>query len=333
MYAHLHVLSGRKIWILRFALFIACLLFAQGMARGAVEPVGKAEGLTGTVQVERQGKTSAAKTGDPVFLGDRWKTLAESGLEIVFLDQSRVKMTAGTTLEITEYLYKPDEKTRQGLLSMVSGKARFVVQDLQEFKDKRFRVQTQTAVVGTRDTDFAVWVVDENHTKAYCIQNSITFQDKGLIGAGVILTPNMVSEVQGLNAATRPRFATGAEQRQFMRGIEAIGGENAPKVGRGKTARGEGSNGGTGDGSSGPTVPGAAPGFSTSTTLGTTTTLATTTTVAAPFKVVTSSTTSSTTTTTTTTTTTSTTTTRPTLPPPPTVPGTATRGGATRAPF
>lgn len=325
MYAHLHVLSRRTNRSLLIAALTVCLLFLHGMALGAGEPVGKTDALTGTVQVEREGKTLSAKQGDPVYLGDRWKTRDASSLEIVFLDGSRVKMTAGTTLEITEYLYQPDEKNRQGLLSMVSGKARFVVQDLQEFKDKRFRVQTQTAIVGTRDTDFGVWVLSEKHTKVYCIQNSVSLQDRGLVGPAVILTPNMVSEIRGLNAATRPRFATRTEQRDFMTGIETVGGQAAWQPDKGEEGGGEGSSGGTEGGAGAPdSLPDAFGGTTT-----TTTTLATTTTVAAPFSVPSTSTTTSTTTTTTTTTT-STTTTRPTLPPPPTIPSDFRGGNAAR---
>ena len=96
----------------------------------------------------------------------------KASVELGFLDNSHVKMAPDTVLEITEYLYKPQEKKRQSLLSMASGKARFLVQELQDFKQKRFQVQTQTAIVGTRDTEFIVSVLQvggQVTTEVYCI--------------------------------------------------------------------------------------------------------------------------------------------------------------------
>ena len=119
-------------------------------------PAGRIEILRGTVNFERAGKLEALKAGDHVFIKDRIITGPESAAEIVFADKSRMKIAADTDLEITGYLYNPAERIRQGLISLISGKARFAVEDLQEFNDRRFRVQTRTAIVGSRDTDFIV---------------------------------------------------------------------------------------------------------------------------------------------------------------------------------
>ena len=156
MFAHIRVLAGRSPRRFIFVLAAALLLLVARQVSAASEPVGKADILTGTVTFERAGKQDVLKPGDPLFLKDRIQTGASSSAEIVFVDLSRMKLAANTNLEITEYLYNPAEKTRQGLVSLTFGKARFAVQDLQDFRDKRFRVQTRTAVVGSRDTDFIV---------------------------------------------------------------------------------------------------------------------------------------------------------------------------------
>ncbi len=139
-----------------FFLVAAISLLAAHELWAAPEPAGRAEILTGTVTVERDGKPEALKAGDPVFVKDRIITGPESSAEIAFVDLSRMKLAANTDLEITGYLYDPGEKTRQGLISLTFGKARFAVRDFQEFRDKRFRVKTGTAFVGSRDTDFIV---------------------------------------------------------------------------------------------------------------------------------------------------------------------------------
>ncbi len=199
----------------------------------ASDAVGKADVLNGSVFVDREGRTTAAKPGEPVFLRDKWQTKGESSVEIVFLDESRVKMTSNTVMEITEYLYSPSEKTRQGLLSMMSGKARFVVQDLQDYKDKRFRVQTQTAVVGTRDTDFVVrvrpeapkdTVCKEQLVEALCLENVVQTGSREYPDKPVIMTANMFTQVCGRNLPTPVRFATPAERSEMIGGVESMSG-------------------------------------------------------------------------------------------------------------
>ena len=319
MHVHVQFLRMGGIWAVLLCL-VACL--AAQPVLGAGEPVGKAEQVSGTVQVVRGGKTEIVKTGAPVVLQDRWQTKENSSVEIVFADGSRVKMAANTVLEITEYLYKPAEKTRQGLLSMVSGKAGFVVQDLQDFKEKRFRVQTQTAVVGTRDTRFGVWVVDELLTRAICTENVIVMWNRGMVGAPVLLTANMVSEIYGQKPPTPPRFATPSERLEFLKGLESLSGEAAATTTKGKSGSGTGTGTGTGTTSGTTTTVPSGVTAGAGNVAVTTTTMPTTTTVASTTSSTSTSTTSTSTSTTTTTTTTSTTTTtRPTLPKPPGPPG------------
>jgi hypothetical protein len=194
--------------------------------------VGKVASIHGTVQVEREGRSQTAKEGDRVYLLDRWRTQPESGVELVFLDDSRVKLAPNTVLEITEYVYKPEEKTRQSLVSMVSGKARFLVQDFQDYKERRFRVQTQTAIVGTRDTDFIVNVKAKPEIndvckdlaiEAFCIENAIVIHTRNLEEKHVVITANMLSQVCGMNPPTPPRFVTAVERQRLLRGLEQVG--------------------------------------------------------------------------------------------------------------
>ncbi|MFP5214217.1 MAG: FecR domain-containing protein, partial [Acidobacteriota bacterium] len=190
-----------------FRLSLILLVLAARVVLAATEPVGKVDLVSGEVALEREGGSQAARPGDSTFLGDRIKTGKDGSIEIVFLDSSRVKLAPNADLVINEYLYKPQDKTREGLLTVASGKARFLVQDLQDFKDKRFRVQTQTAVVGTRDTDFAVSAEPGGVTRALCVENVILMSTGGLSGPSVLLTANMISQVTGRNAPTPPRFA------------------------------------------------------------------------------------------------------------------------------
>jgi hypothetical protein len=241
MSAHIRVLAGRSPRKSIFALAAAVLLLAASQLRAAPEPAGKADILTGTVTVERAGIQDVLKPGDPLFLKDRIQTGAGSSAEIVFADSSRMKLASNTSLEITEYLYNPAEKTRQGLISLTSGKARFAVQDLQDFRDRRFRVQTRTAVVGSRDTDFIVAFdpqVPGGLLSALCLEYSIIVFSLDFPDKPALLTANMISQVYGLNLPTPPRFATAAELAGLLSELEQMLNTHIPPPGPPRTTTG-----------------------------------------------------------------------------------------------
>lgn len=232
MHAYIQLLrkASSKKWPALLLFFF--VYFAVPAALAAGEPVGKVDTISGTVEIERQERVQPSMAGDPVYLQDRVHTRADSSAELLFLDNSRVKIAPNTVLEITEYLFNPDEKTRDGLFTMISGKARFLVQDLQAYKEKRFRVQTQTAVVGTRDTDFLVNVRPESEideeckeslVEAFCVENAVVMFNRDFPDKRVVLTANMLSKVCGRNLPALPRFATPRERQGLLKGVEQIG--------------------------------------------------------------------------------------------------------------
>ncbi len=212
-------------------LTVAMFMVTAHRSWAAQEVAGLAGIVAGTVTVERAGMQETLKAGDPVFVKDRILTGAGSSAEIALVDRSRMELAADTSLEITQYLYNPAAKIRYGLISLSFGKARFSVQDPEEFNDRRFRVLTGTAVVGSLDTDFVVAydrelprdeVCREGLANALCLENSILvfsleFQDKP-----ALLTANMISQVCGPNLPTPPRFATGAELARLLSGLDRI---------------------------------------------------------------------------------------------------------------
>ena len=212
-----------------FAASAIAFLLAALQVWAEPEPAGRVEILRGKVTFERAGKLEALKARDPVFIKDRIITGPESAAEIVFADNTRMKIAPDSALEITDYLYNPAEKIRQGLISLISGKARFTVEDLHEFNDRRFRVQTRTAIVGSRDTDFIVAydpeqprdeVCREGLSAALCLENSIIVISLEFPDKPTLLTAKMISQVCGANFPTPPRFATPAELARILAGLD-----------------------------------------------------------------------------------------------------------------
>ena len=139
-------------------LLIACCWVVPPATDAANEAVGNIASFTGTLTVKRAGESLPAEVGQEIHLLDRLQTGADSRAEIVFVDESRVRMAPDTILEITEYLFQPDQKKRQSMISLWTGKARFLVSELVDYMQKGFEVQTPNGTAGVRGTDFIVEV-------------------------------------------------------------------------------------------------------------------------------------------------------------------------------
>ena len=211
---------GKSIFLISFVFF----LFSAVNGWCQQEPVGNAYAVSGTAYVEREGKRAPLNQGDPVFLKDVIHTGDKSSVEIVFPDESQVKVSEKTDLEISEYLYNPSEKKRDGLISMASGKARFAVQDLGEFMFKPFRVQTPTAIAGTRGTGYVVsYDKKKRRTEIFCIEHSIMVFSTAFPDKPVACQDNQITWVDSGTLPTSPRDATSAERTKAMSGVEKLG--------------------------------------------------------------------------------------------------------------
>lgn len=190
---------------------------------------GNAAFIKGDVFMEREAGQTALTQGEPVFVSDAIRTGADSSAEVVFVDGSRMRLAENTSVEITDYRYDPEEKIRYGLLSLPHGRARFAVRDFEEYADTRFRVQTKTALVRSRDTDFIVASLPEaaadavcrgGLVEALCLEHSILVFGNDFVDKPVVLIPDMISRVCGQNLPTPPRFITPNERTSILQGLE-----------------------------------------------------------------------------------------------------------------
>jgi len=216
-------------YILLVMATLASGLVAARRSRAANEIAGKAEKVTGTVIL---GDDRRLNAGDLIFAMDRISTGKDGSAEIVFIDGSRMKLAAETSLKITAYKFDPKEKIRYGIVWLSFGKVRFAVLELDDFNDRRFRVQTETAVAGSLDTDFIVAYEREIQrdeicrnglTTALCIENSIILSSTGFQDKPTSLSSYMLSQVCGAGLPTPPRFITSAELARISTGLEQIG--------------------------------------------------------------------------------------------------------------
>ena len=139
---------------------VAVLLIVIGNINAA-EPIGgivEQSGKAGSI-VRLSGEELTANLQTDIVSFDEVET--ENGrLKIQFVDETQVSLTEHTYMEIDEYVYDPDPSKSKMALNFVQGTARFATGGLGLVPKENIQIQTPTATIGIRGTDFTT-TVDE----------------------------------------------------------------------------------------------------------------------------------------------------------------------------
>ena len=140
-----------------FALFVAILssnVYAVENIGGIFEQSGKPGSIERT-----SGQTLTANLDTEIQSYDNVET--ENGrLKIKFVDETQISLTEHTLIEITEYVYDPNPSKSKMAMNFVAGTARFATGGLGLVPKENIQIQTPTATIGIRGTDFTT-TVDE----------------------------------------------------------------------------------------------------------------------------------------------------------------------------
>ena len=141
--------------------FLALVLLIAGTnvnafedTRGIFEQSGKPGSIVRTTGEEL---TAQLDTGIQSY--DNVET--ENGrLKIKFVDDTQISLTEHTLVEITEYVFDPDPSKSKMAMNFVAGTARFATGGLGLVPRENIQIETPTATIGIRGTDFTT-TVDE----------------------------------------------------------------------------------------------------------------------------------------------------------------------------
>ena len=129
-------------------------IYAAESIGGVLEQSGKPGSITRTT-----GEQLIAELDTGVQSYDNVET--ENGrLKIQFVDQTQISLTEHTLVEITEYVYDPDPSKSKMAMNFVAGTARFATGGLGVVPRENIQIETPTATIGIRGTDFTT-TVDE----------------------------------------------------------------------------------------------------------------------------------------------------------------------------
>jgi len=139
-------------------LLLISALGIQNIAGAQIGDVFEQTGSPGEIQREN-GEQIIANLNAPIVSMDTVQT--ENGrLKIKFVDDTQVSMTEHTVVEINEYVYDPNPSNSKMALNFAQGTARFATGKLGLVPRENIAIQTPTASIGIRGTDFTM-TVDE----------------------------------------------------------------------------------------------------------------------------------------------------------------------------
>ena len=122
-------------------------------------PIGDITEHTGTGVVTRQQEELVADVGGDILLYDLLNT-GNGRLAVEFLDKSNLKLTEHSRVLIDEVIYDPDPSKSKMVMKFAMGTARFTSGKIGIMNKANIDIQTPTATIGIRGTDFTT-TIDE----------------------------------------------------------------------------------------------------------------------------------------------------------------------------
>lgn len=136
----------------------AVAIVCTGVAPAAAQQsAGTIKRLDGSARiVDTQGSERAAAVGEPVHAGDRLTTARDSALGMTLADGTLLSVGPNASLSLQNFSYDPTTREGSVLVGIARGAMRMVSGLIARSDPRQVRIQTPTATVGIRGTDFIV---------------------------------------------------------------------------------------------------------------------------------------------------------------------------------
>ena len=138
---------------------ILILLILVSAIPVAIASIGKISDLKGNSEIVRLTKKFNGQLASPIEQLDNVQT-GNGRVEIKFIDDSTVKITEHSKLIIDDFVYSGSPSTSKMALRFASGTVRFATGQTGKMNKNNINLQTPTATIAVRGTDFATTVDD-----------------------------------------------------------------------------------------------------------------------------------------------------------------------------
>ena len=141
----------------RFRLLLALAIGASvGTALADVEHVAIVKTVEGKLEILRDGSSSAAASGDRLFVSDQLKSAVGATAGIVFKDGTLLTVGPSTDIKLRDYAYEPKESKYAFSLYLDKGSAIYSSGQIGKLAPQAVKVDSPTASVGVRGTRFII---------------------------------------------------------------------------------------------------------------------------------------------------------------------------------
>jgi len=142
--------------------FVLCfalgLLWLPPVAANPEPYAGLIKNTSGDVRIERGDTSIPAQVGEPVQSGDRIRVVGKGSVGISMRDETLLSLGPDSVLVIDNYRYDPKTRDGQVETSILKGTLRYVSGLIARHRPEAIRVNTPSATMGIRGTDFIVEV-------------------------------------------------------------------------------------------------------------------------------------------------------------------------------
>ncbi len=151
------------------------LIFASGVVVFA--SVGEMSAVKGDVKILRDNQEIIAQDGTVVEEKDVIQTSNKAKAQVMFLDETVIRIGKDTTFKIEDYKFDGTENSKANL-KVSKGFFKAITGDIGKVARDNFQLQTKTATCGIRGTHF-MGLIEENEEKIACTKGAITVKAEG----------------------------------------------------------------------------------------------------------------------------------------------------------
>jgi hypothetical protein len=136
--------------------------------------VGRFSLIVGQVDLLKGGKLPAisAKMQGGVEPGDIIRTKSRAKAQLTMVDNSVITLAPESRLAIADYQYNPAQESRRAVVRLFRGLVHTVVNRVIKTEEPDFLMETHTAVLGVRGTNFYT-LVGPSFTAAYLVHGTL----------------------------------------------------------------------------------------------------------------------------------------------------------------
>jgi hypothetical protein len=171
-------------------ILLATAILSASLSQTSFSAVGRVTEQTGPTEIVRNKRSTPSAVNTPVEMNDTIVT-ARAKAKLTFEDNTTVNITEQSKLVIDDFVYDPKKGSGKVAMKVVLGTARYASGQIAKTNPQNVNVQTPTATVAVRGTDFSM-TVDELGRSLVVLLPSC--DDRGCV-TGAITVKNDAGEV------------------------------------------------------------------------------------------------------------------------------------------